>query len=225
MRTRTFLALLLATSIAAGAASAVDLRGKVTLDGGSKDSGAAHGALVYYQPDSASGAPLAVPDEPFRIVTVRKEFTPRSLVVPVGATVRFPNQDNILHNVFSLSGSNRFDLGLYRRGEGKEVTFEAPGVVRVFCNVHHSMVAYVVVVETPYYSTVSVDGGFTLDGLPAGSGRLVVWHERAEPREIEVDLPYASPLDVRLEITKPRVPRHQNKFGKPYSRRRGRDYG
>lgn len=71
-------------------------------------------------------------------------------MVPAGSTVRFPNQDSILHNVFSVSRANRFDLGLYRRGEGKSATFRQPGVVRVFCNVHHSMVAYVVVVETPH---------------------------------------------------------------------------
>jgi len=227
MRTSKLVAVLAVAALGTGAAGAVELRGRVILEGESGALAQVQGVLVYYLPDGGGRQPpIPVPEEPFRIVTVRKEFTPRSLVVPVGATVRFPNQDNILHNVFSLSGSNRFDLGLYRRGEGKEVTFDAAGVVRVFCNVHHSMVAYVVVVETPFYTMAAVDGGFALDGLPAGPGKLMVWQEQAEPREVAVQLPRPGSLEVRLELDKPRVPQHQNKFGKPYSRRRGgRDYG
>ncbi|MEE8522689.1 MAG: methylamine utilization protein [Thermoanaerobaculia bacterium] len=227
MSTSKLLALSAAVALAATAAGAIELRGRVILE---KDAGASRqtrGVLVYYLPaDRGSPPAIKVPDEPFRVVTVRKEFNPRSLIVPVGATVRFPNQDNILHNVFSLSGSNRFDLGLYRRGEGEEVTFDAAGVVRIYCNVHHSMVAYVVVVETPFYTIVGADSGFTLTGLPPGRGKLTVWHERSEPLEIDLELPRMGPLDLHLEFSKPRIPRHRNKFGKPYSRRRGgRDYG
>lgn len=225
MRTPRLFALCAAVALAATAAGAVELRGRVSLE---QDAGAAkQGVLVYYLPaDSGSRPAIKVPDEPFQIVTVRKEFNPRSMVVPVGATVRFPNQDNILHNVFSLSGANKFDLGLYRRGEGEEVTFDAAGVVRIYCNVHHSMVAYVVVVETPFYTMAGADGSFALTGLPPGRGKLTVWHERSEPLQIDLELPRISPLDLDLEVSKPRIPRHRNKFGKPYSRRRGgRDYG
>lgn len=226
MKTSRLLALA-AAALHAAAAGAVELRGRVVLEKGPGDLEQTRGVLVYYLPaNDGPRPPITVPEEPFRIVTVRKEFTPRSLVVPVGATVVFPNQDNILHNVFSLSGANRFDLGLYRRGEGKMATFDAPGVVRIYCNVHHSMVAYVVVVETPFYTIAGADGGFTLSGLPPGRGKLMVWHERSEPREIDLELPRTDLLDVSLEISKPRIPRHRNKFGKPYSRKRGdRDYG
>ena len=180
-------------------------------------------AQIYFTP--AEPAAVAPPQEPFEIVTVRKEFLPRTLTVPVGSTVRFPNQDVILHNVFSVSGKNRFDLGLYKRGDGKTATFEHPGVVRVFCNVHHSMVAYVLVVDTPFATSPDFNGRFTLDGLPDGPGTLTVWHERAEPVSRELTLPLAEPLTVNLLVSKPRVPRHTNKFGKPYSRRRsGRSY-
>ena len=180
-------------------------------------------AQLYFTPEAR------VPVEPLRevpkIVTDRKEFRPRALTVPVGSTVRFPNQDVILHNVFSVSGRNRFDLGLYRRGEGKSATFEHPGVVRVFCNVHQSMVAYVVVVDTPFYTTPDADGRFRLRSLPAGPGTLTVWHERAEPYSRQLTLPLTEPLEVTLRVSKPRVPRHTNKFGKPYARRRsGRSY-
>ncbi len=180
-------------------------------------------AQVYFTPDEAA-APSA-PAEPFEIVTARKEFVPRVLAVPVGSTVRFPNRDAILHNVFSVSGRNRFDLGLYRRSDGESVTFEHPGLVRVFCNVHHSMVAYVLVTETPFATTPDVEGRFHLSGLPAGSGTLTVWHERSEAVSRQITVPASEPLEIRLEASKPRVPRHANKFGKPYARKRsGRAY-
>jgi plastocyanin len=202
---------------------AAELEGRVTLVQKGKPLSGLQTVLVYYEPEAET--PVSVPDEPFEVVTVRKQFNPRSLIVPVGSRVRFPNQDNILHNAFSLSGKNRFDLGLYRRGDGKETTFDEPGVVRVFCNVHHSMVAYVLVVETPFYTTAAADGSFRFEGLPDGPGRLTVWHERSEPwtRKIAAG---ENGIDIRVEVSKPRVPRHKNKFGKPYTRRRsGRDYG
>lgn len=180
-------------------------------------------ALVWFEP--AARVPVEVPDEPIDMVTVRKEFQPKVMPVPVGATVRFPNQDPILHNVFSVSGANRFDLGLYRGGDAKATTLEHTGVVRVFCNVHHSMVAYLAVLDTPFYTRVGRQGHFRLDGVPAGPGRLTVWHDRAEPETFDVTLPLTSPLRLDLQLTKEQIPRHRNKFGKPYTRkRRGKAY-
>ena len=159
------------------------------------------------------------------MVTVRKRFEPQVRAVPLGSTVVFPNQDPILHNVFSVSGENRFDLGLYRGGESGEKTFEAPGVVKVFCNVHHSMSAYVVVLETPHYTSPETSGDFVLSDLPAGGGTLTVWHAQTELATRQIELPASGPIAIRLEITKKRFPKHTNKFGKPYSRkRRGKAY-
>lgn len=206
-------------------AAAANLSGVVFLQKGSagKSSREVQTAQVYYVPESPID--LEVSTEPYEVVTVRKEFLPRTLTVPVGSTVRFPNQDVILHNVFSVSGGNRFDLGLYRRGEGKSTTLEHPGVVRVFCNVHHSMVAYVLVVETPFTTTPDFGGQFALQGLPSGPGTLHVWHERTDPYSRQLTLPLGSPVEVELSVSKPRVPRHTNKFGKPYARKRsGRSY-
>ena len=225
LRARFEVPLAAAILLSASPADGFGLEGRVILAKGSqgKPSREVAAAQVYFVPE----APVAVevPAEVPEVVTLRKEFVPRVLTVPVGSTVRFPNQDVILHNVFSVSGKNRFDLGLYRRGDGKSATFEHPGVVRVFCNVHHSMVAYVLVVDTPFYTSPGPDGRFRLSSLPAGPGTLTVWHERAEPYSRRLTVPLADPLDLRLEVSKPRVPRHTNKFGKPYARRRsGRAY-
>jgi hypothetical protein len=134
--------------------------------------------------------------------------------------VRFPNTDPILHNVFSVSSGNRFDLGFYPEGPGKSWTFQEPGVVRVFCNVHHSMVAYILVLETPHFTSPGSRGAFTLSDLPQGEGTLTVWHPRTEPRSRRVSPGDAAPVVVRLPVTLERVPPHLNKFGRSYQRGR-----
>ena len=126
-------------------------------------------AVVYFEP--ASPQPVRAAEKPFEMVTRRKELVPRLLVIPRGSRVRFPNEDPILHNVFSVSAPNQFDLGLYQQGPGKEKRFEQPGVVRVYCNVHHDMVAYILVLDTPYRASPDADGEFALTGLPAGPGQ------------------------------------------------------
>lgn len=208
--------------LASAPAPAADIVGQVSLEskGRKARNVRPQDVLVYFE--SEAGKPAEAPQEPYVLTMVRKEFTPRNLVVPVGSTVRFPNEDTILHNVFSVSGENRFDLGLYRQGEGKSATFEHPGIVRIFCNVHHEMVAHIVVVETPHFARVGVDGSFRIEGVPPGPGTLIAWFEQSEPWSQKIDKVGDGPVDIRLTVSKPRVPRHKNKFGKPYSRRRAR---
>ena len=173
-------------------------------------------AVVFFTPakkPKVTAAAEAVPE----MATLKKAFQPRLLVVPVGSRVRFPNLDPILHNAFSVSGGNAFDVGLYGRGKGKTVTFKEAGLVRVFCNVHQQMAAYVLVVDTPYSTAPDKKGGFSLAGLPSGPGTLSVWHERGQLISQAVTLPASAPLRLSLAVSKPRVPRHLNKFGKSYS--------
>ncbi len=143
-------------------------------------------AVVYFEPAAAASVEPA--SEPLTMTTQRRQFEPRVLVVTAGSEVIFPNEDPILHNVFSTSASNRFDLGLYGRGEGKTHRFEQPGLVRVFCNVHPAMSAHIVVLDTPHFVVPDENGHFRLDQLPPGPGRLTVWHERAEPRQFELEI-------------------------------------
>lgn len=207
-----------------GTAWAEDLQGTVQLlarggKGISLESDVSQ-AVVSFEP--AGGAPPRRSDAPFEMVTRQKQFLPRVLVVPRGARVRFPNQDPILHNVFSVSPGNSFDLGLYRLGPGKEQKLDQPGLVRVFCNVHHAMVAYILVLNTPYYTQPGPDGRFNLTGLPKGPGKLTVWHEQTDPWTIDVKLPQPGTVAARVEVVRPRIPPHLNKTGQSYFRS-GRD--
>ncbi|MFY9823235.1 MAG: hypothetical protein WAM82_17765 [Thermoanaerobaculia bacterium] len=197
-----------------------DLRGHVHLlakGGKSPDrSSDVRQAVVYFEP--ASPQPVRPAAEPFEMVTKRKELQPRVLVIPRGSRVRFPNRDPILHNVFSVSSPNQFDLGLYREGPGKEKRFEEPGLVRVYCNVHHDMVAYILVLDTPHSTSPDASGDFVLAGLPRGPGKLTVWHEQGDPWTARVELPQKTPLQIGLEIIRPLIPAHLNKQGQSYFR-------
>src|SRR5438477_11979056 len=105
--------------------------------------------LVWLEP---AGKAVRKPPQTFQMMTRGKTLVPHVLAIPVGSTVEFPNDDPISHNLFSLSGGNTFDLGLYRRGAGKAHTFESPGIVNVYCNVHPNMSAVIHVMATPYFS-------------------------------------------------------------------------
>jgi plastocyanin len=107
-----------------------------------------------------------------------KEFVPHLLTIPVGSTVSFPNADPVFHNVFSLSATKRFDLGLFKQGS-KDVTFNKAGVVHVLCNLHAAMSSYVIVHEEPYAALTDRAGRFHFRDLPPGRYRVRVWHERA----------------------------------------------
>lgn len=106
-------------------------------------------------------------------------FTPTVLAVSTGSTVRFPNNDRVLHNVFSFRDGKRFDLGLYPVGQVRDVKFDKPGVSRLFCNIHPGMAAYIVVVDSPYYAVTDHTGKFALSGVPYGQYTYHVWRASA----------------------------------------------
>ncbi|MEM7048042.1 MAG: methylamine utilization protein [Acidobacteriota bacterium] len=212
------LILLAAVLAPASVASAAVLSGQVQLVTRSGRPITTSGdVVVIYQPDQ--GLENLQPLE-LEIETRKKKFTPRVTVLPVGSSVRFPNRDPILHNVFSVSKGNAFDLGLYRAGAGETAVFETAGLVRVYCNVHQEMVAYVWVVETPHTTIADGKGQFRLEGLPDGPGTLTVWHERSDVKVVELAAPRALREPLRLRAYRPRVPKHLNKFGRSYGRSR-----
>jgi plastocyanin len=104
------------------------------------------------------------------------QFEPFVLVVPVGAEVRFPNMDEVRHQVYSFSPAKTFELKLYGRDQTRVVHFDKPGVVSLGCNIHDAMSAYVAVVDTAYAVKTDASGRAVVHGLPAGSVRVRVWH-------------------------------------------------
>lgn len=106
-------------------------------------------------------------------------FDPRVLVVQVGTTVDMPNNDRVLHNVFSFRDGKQFDLGLYPVGTMRRVTFDHAGVSRVFCNIHPNMAAYVLAVETPYYGITDDAGAVTIPSVARGTYTYHAWRPGA----------------------------------------------
>ncbi len=140
-------------------------------------------------------------EDPAREIVQRDStFVPPLVVVPVGGTVAFPNDDPFFHNVFSYSRPARFDLGRYHQGESKGVTFQEPGYVKVFCEIHDQMRAAVLVVENPFHAQVDEDGHFTLTGVPPGTHTLKVTDFDHGTRAMDVDVPSGGTVQVEVEL-------------------------
>jgi plastocyanin len=156
------------------------------------------------------------------IYMTKKRFEPHLVVVPVGGSVTFPNLDGILHNAFSVSGKNRFDLQLYKKPESRAQTFEHPGIVRVYCNIHPQMSAFVVVRDNPFWAQASKDGRFSIAGVPPGTWVVKAWHARAREvsKNVTVTAEGAVDLGLTLDASRYRRVRHKNKHGKKYKRGR-----
>jgi hypothetical protein len=130
-----------------------------------------------------------------------RTFIPHVMVVQLGTRVEFPNNDTVYHNVFSYREGKRFDLGLYPVGRTKIETFDQPGLVRIFCNIHSNMSAFIWVVENPYFVKTDRSGRFRNTGVPAGERSVRVWHERRGSRHLSVQVPRegTAPLEVALD--------------------------
>lgn len=183
-------------------------------------------AVLYLEaPATATEvAPPAAHPVTIEIAITDKTYAPHVVVIPVGSTIRFPNHDPFNHNVFSVSEPNSFDLGLYGRGEAKSYTFMHPGLVRVYCNVHPRMVAYVQVMENRYFAQPGDDGSFAIDNVPTGRYRLHVWHERI-PSEVVQDVSSAGDADLEIALNARgyKWQPHRNKYGKNYPTNAGRE--
>ena len=216
-RVRALLVVLLFLLPAWGHAAAIDGHVALTAEGKPLRAEETQDAIVYFRPKIPQHVVAA--DKTYVMSTLRKQFVPRVLAITMGSKVRFPNADPILHNAFSTSKDNAFDVGLYGEGEGQAVAFSHVGYVRVYCNVHHSMIGHILVLDTPYFTHPDAGGNFRLSGVPAVEGDLVVWHERATPWHTVITPGTTNaPLGVPLELSQRRVPPHMNKFGKPYGR-------
>jgi plastocyanin len=132
--------------------------------------------VVYLEvaPSEAFEPPVAARQ---RMDQRNETFVPHVLAIRTGTTVDFPNSDRIYHNVFSLSPTRKFDLGRYAVGRSKAVRFDRPGVVRVFCDIHSHMSAFILVFSHRYFAATQPDGTFQLPPVPAGTYMLAGWYE------------------------------------------------
>jgi plastocyanin len=204
---------------AAGSAGLVS--GRVTLVKGGVARADASNAVVWIEgPRRGSGA-----GGPLQMIQESKRFAPRVLIVPRQGTVDFPNNDPIFHNVFSVSGGNRFDLGLYRSGATKSRSFAEPGLVRVYCNIHPQMVGFLMVVDSEFAAITDKSGSFRFDDVPAGTWTLKAWHEEGTETSVPLLVPLASnsPLTVSIDTSAYRPIPHKNKYGKEYPPQSGSD--
>ncbi|TPG54108.1 methylamine utilization protein [Sphingomonas glacialis] len=133
------------------------------------------GAVIALDTPRKPAGPIKF-DPPYEMAQQNIAFVPHVLIVPVGATVTFPNRDKVRHHVYSFSKPRKFDLKLYGKDETRSVVFDKPGVVALGCNIHDAMNGYVVVVETPYAVQTDANGHATITGVPAGGATIRVWH-------------------------------------------------
>ncbi len=208
-------AVVLAILLSASAAPGGTVAGRIILVKDGRELPDGSNSVVWIEGARSAAGRLAQG----QMKSAMKRFQPRVVVVSKNATVEFPNADPIYHNVFSVSGANRFDLGLYRSGATKPKTFEEAGLVRIYCNIHPQMVGFVVVVDSDFAAVTGADGAFRLDGVPDGAGVLKAWNEQAAA---EVSLPIAvkaagdAPVTVRIDVSAFQPEAHKNKYGKDY---------
>ncbi|HZQ23013.1 MAG TPA: hypothetical protein VFA89_09450 [Terriglobales bacterium] len=203
----------------------VNVTGRTQIQHGSKLTNTPD-VVVWLEPlPSESHSPIAGndrwPSHP-RLTQHNKHFEPHILVVPVGASVEFPNRDPFFHNVFSLFDGKRFDLGLYEAGTTRDVHFDKPGISYIFCNIHPEMSAVVIALDTPYYAVSTRHGELTMPDVPSGRYMLHIWSESSLPdalkgmtRQVTISTGNSSLGVIHLAETQVAVT-HKNKYGRDY---------
>ncbi len=165
-----------------------------------------HPLIVLLEPKTRGALPKP-PAEPVVMDQRDEQFQPRALPVMVGGTVDFLNSDSFYHNVFSLSTPRKFDLGRYRQGNSRSVTFTKPGLVKLFCEIHPQMIGYILVTETPWFTSASATGEYELRDVPPGDYTVRVWHEGlAEPEDLRPVRVGREPMNVDLDLENPSDP-------------------
>ncbi len=144
------------------------------------------------------GAPKSKPLQGAKVDQTNMRFVPHVSVVTVGTTVRFPNDDTVMHNIFAHYDAKRFDLGMYARGTSKSVAFPKAGLVALLCNVHPEMSAYIYVVDTPYFGVSDSKGRFRIDNVEPGRYTVKAWHESGRTFTQSVNLGQDTALEVKL---------------------------
>lgn len=190
-RRRAFLKKLLGSALFACAAAAAATAGAATVTVSVTDAAgnALPDAVVYAMPISGK-APMK-PAASALIDQVKREFVPLVSVMQTGTMVSFPNKDNIRHSVYSFSPAKTFEVRLYSGEKAPAITFDKPGLVTMGCNIHDQMIAYALVVDTPWFGKTDTAGKTVVDGFPPGEYDMYAWHHRQTS---------ASPVSQRLSV-------------------------
>jgi len=160
--------------------------------------------LVFLEPLDAAGALAGQQPRPV-LRSSQHGLAPAVLAVSAGQSIRFENQSEIYHRIFSYSESNRFDLGVVRRGEARSIALRQPGVVRIYCSLHPAERAVVFVAPSPYFATFRPPGSYEIRDVPPGRYRLHAWSESSSATTRAVTV--GSGESVEAEIAaRPAVP-------------------
>lgn len=153
--------------------------------------------FVVYVDQAFPGVTFTPPKESAAITQKDVTFLPHVLPILVGTKVVFPNQDEIYHNVFSVSPAKGFDLDLYKGEQpAKSEVFDKAGMIDVFCAIHTKMHCIILVLENPYFSATDKNRRFTISNVPAGTYKLRAWHERIPSQVKEITVPETGEVQV-----------------------------
>lgn len=163
--------------------------------------------VVYVDAPLASVTPAG--STPVAITTQKNAvFDPHVLAIAAGTTVKWPNEDDIYHNVFSMSDAKEFNLGLYHQEKTPLVTFDKPGRVDVFCAIHSQMYCIILVVPNPFFTKIDVNQTYTIKNVPAGTYKLRAWHERLPSQVKEVVVPAEGEVRVDFDLGLKDLPKY-----------------
>jgi plastocyanin len=156
-------------------------------------------SVVYLE--SAPRGAFEISEGGHAVMDQRNEtFVPHVLAIMTGTTVDFPNSDRFYHNVFSLSKTRPFDLGRYAAGSSRPIRFDRPGIVRVFCDIHSHMNAFILVFTHPFFAVTDTEGRYHIDNVPPGTYAVIAWNEgvSSDPQPITVPDGSSAELDFTL---------------------------
>jgi hypothetical protein len=163
--------------------------------------------IVYI--DAPGLKPVPPPEKPVQIVIQKNAvFHPHVLPILVGTTVEWPNNDDIYHNVFSMSEAKPFDLGIYKKNEVKRVTFDKPGRVDVFCSIHTKMSCVILVLTNPYFGSSDKDGNYVISNVPAGTYQIKAWHERLPIQTKTITVPESGEVNLDFVLSVSGLPKY-----------------
>jgi len=199
-----------ASTSVSGQVSIVERPGESTEDLGN--------VVVFLEPMGASARTRSSSPTNTVIALAKRQFSPRVRIVTEGSKIEFKNQDPFSHNVFSKTHGG-FDTGTYGRGKSKEQEFRTSGVYPLYCNVHPRMTAFVITLNTPYFTQAGDDGRFSLDSVPPGPYKLHVWHDRTTEVVDDITVPARGLQNLRkqLDARGYKYVQHKNKFGQVYT--------